>query len=93
MTFTIESVLNTGNDVLLITATDDQGGQVTATGWVSATENFYDAKAYDSDGNLNDAAQPRAMTAAEVGAYAQRLLAEQNPDMIAQPEPTPIAFA
>jgi hypothetical protein len=101
MRFTIESVVDAGNDVLLVTAHDEDGNEVTATGWVSATTNHYDAGDYypagselpqdgvdelgdplpplDVSGHLKPDATPRAMTPAEVGAYALQLLAEQNP--------------
>ena len=77
--------------------TDTQGewtpDVLEATGWVSATTNHYDASAYsEADGDLvRDAkAKPRAMTKAEVAAYALSLF---GTDTVAVPvEPTPIAF-
>lgn len=77
---------------------------VTAFGWVSATTNHYDDDAYekrnvDEHGvegkHLKDDANPRPMTAAEVGAYARRLVLEQHPELAGAEqtvEPTSIAF-
>lgn len=113
---TIVSVVDVGGDVLHVTATDSDGNELTATGWVSATTNHYDDDAYypagstvaqdgvdesgvalpprDVSGQLKPEAVPRAMTPAEVGEYAKRLVLEQNqdPDATPAPAPTPIAF-
>ena len=108
MTYTITDVLDIGGDVLLVRATNDDGDTVEATGHVSATTNHYDDDQYADYGerdiakktlpigstgrHLKPTAQPRSMTPAEVGTYAQRLLAEQCAPVAVQPEPVSIAF-
>lgn len=102
--FTITSVADAGNDVLLVTAEDAEGNELLAQGWVSATTNHFDEEAYDANGNLPDpsrkvltfwkrtpGAVPRAMTPEEVGAYARRLIEDALPEPA--PEPTPLDFA
>lgn len=92
---TIEHVEDVGDDVLLVTATDEDGTEWTATGWVSATTHCYDPHDYGEDGHLVAGAVARAMTPAEVGEYALQRLLEQNPQLTPPtppPAPTPIAF-
>jgi hypothetical protein len=87
----ITDVLNCGNDVLLVKAEVD--GQVyEARGWVSAIENHYDDSAYDDDGNRAASAKRRAMTSAEVGDYALRLLLEAHPELAARVKNAPDAI-
>lgn len=95
MGYTIAEVLDAGGDVLLVRATDADGNEVEAAGWVSATTNHYDPSAYSSDpetGELvrDEKAEPRAMTPAEVGAYALSLLPPAA--AAATEQATPIAF-
>lgn len=85
MTHTITSVVDSGGDVLTVTATDEAGNEVQAFGWVSATTNHFDEPRTDSS-------KPRTMTPAEVGEYAQSLLDGQLAASTAPQEPTPIAF-
>lgn len=89
--FTVTSVTDRGDDVLEAVGLDNDGVEHRATGWVSATTNYYPPGSYTSDGELVDGAKPRAMTADEIGAYALGLLEETY-----APAPTlapaPIAF-
>lgn len=90
--YTVSRVVLLANDVLLVEGERD-GVAVTARGWASATTNFYPPDTYRqvtaeeaksmglAVGELYrvEGAQPRAMTEAEREAYAEALLAEQNP--------------
>jgi hypothetical protein len=78
---TLTSVRDLGDDRLEAVATDDAGNEYRATGWVSATTNHFDPHAYGDDGHLDPKAEPRQMTAAEVGEYALSLILEQHPEL------------
>jgi hypothetical protein len=69
----VASAHDIGGDVLEVRGSVD-GEEVTATGWVSALTNHYDASAYGDDGHLRDGAKPRKMTKAEQLDYCRRLL-------------------
>lgn len=86
---TVTEVLDVGDDVLLVKALDDDGNELEARGWVSATSNHYDPGSYDAAGNLLPDARPRAMTAEEVGSYALGLLGVD----VATAAPKPVTFA
>lgn len=92
MALELVDVLDIGGDVLLVRGRRGEQ-EIEAQGWVSATTNHYPPEAYD-EGELRDEATPRAMSKEEVGVYALRLLAEQNPEPSAPatPDGTPIAF-
>jgi hypothetical protein len=89
MDVTIASVANAGDDVLLILAAgvDADGNELvfSATGWVSATTNYFPPDQYGEDGHLIEGAAARAMTQAEIGDYALALVLEQNPQLQAVP--------
>lgn len=96
-TYIIDGIMDLGDDVLRVdghhmTQDGDQARPVLvqAFGWVSATTNHYDPDQYDQDtGHLVDGATPRQMSQDELLAYAQQLLAEQDPNR----EPTAIYTA
>jgi len=91
--FTLYSVTDAGDDLLVVLAHDGDGNPLYATGWVSATTNYFPPSDYDADGNLVEGAQPRAMSPEEIGAYARALIVEQNPQVQpAPPAPTPLTF-
>jgi hypothetical protein len=105
MTYTLEGVYDLGGDRLLVRAVDEHGDRVEAYGYVSATTNHFDESEYaDYDEadvankklpigsvgrHLKPKAAARAMTPAEIGAYARRLLDEQHPQPPAEPTPLP----
>jgi hypothetical protein len=100
MTVQITDVLDAGDDVLLVRAVDADGNELEATGWVSATTNHYAPSAYSKDAETDELVrdakvEPRAMTPAEVGEYAKRLMLEQHPelDATAQTKAAPVAIA
>lgn len=91
-TYIIDGILDLGDDVLRVdghwmrpAVGEPVPVLVQAFGWVSATANHYDPDQYDQEtGHLVDGATAHQMSTAELLAYAQRLLAEQDPN----PEPT-----
>lgn len=92
MAIGIVSIEDVGGDVLLVKATD--GAQTyEARGWVSATTNHYDAKAYGEDGQLGAKAKARAMTPDEVRSYALGLINAVHRVDAPAAEAKPIAFA
>lgn len=82
MTATVLAVYDAGGDVLEVewTADDpaaaDKPVQV-ARGWVSHTQNYFPPDAYGEDGHRRADVEPRAMTEAELRAYAQQLADDQ----------------
>jgi hypothetical protein len=75
MNLRVTAAFDLGNDVLQVQGYDaDTGELCEASGWVSATTNYYPPESYDADGNRLPEAQPRAMTAGERRAYCQELL-------------------
>lgn len=73
-----------GSDILTVYGTDENGAEVSATGWISATTNYYPPSDYGADGHLIDGAEPHEMSPDELRAYCQGLL-----DATVPPTPSP----
>lgn len=84
----LTKVTQVDEDQVLIEGFDDSNPAelLKATGWVSATTNHFDKKAYDDEGNRDSNAKPRSMTDNEKTAYWTELLEEvlriNNPEKV-----------
>jgi hypothetical protein len=85
---TLRHAYHRDDDVLEVHGTDDQGSDVSAFGWISATTNYFPPSDYNPDGSRVDAAQPRPMTSDELRAYCQQLLDDTVPPAPPASDPT-----